>query len=303
MLAYEALRRVHGRRLGWPPEASIRRWFAGTWNDCLRAAGVVLVPDGDAVVRELGGAFSREEVLTAVRACAKDLNEPIPTLTGYLRWAKRADVRRRPGRRPLAQNVFERLFGGWPATLVAAALVEPDPIGGVGHTRTTTGGGRTVRSRSGFAYTEEQLREALREIARRLGHSPKTQDYRRERERLLEEHLAAGLPARAFPSLSMLQKRFAAWDEVLIDAGLAPVAGRQNPAPSDARRGPLPLDDEQLLAAMREAYETGRVPLHQRRLQAVAARPDSARPGGGSLPADSELLPDPGPLRDLAERV
>src|SRR5690349_13199385 len=31
--AYRGLHRLHGRRLGWPPDGTIRGWIAGSWND------------------------------------------------------------------------------------------------------------------------------------------------------------------------------------------------------------------------------------------------------------------------------
>ena len=252
--AYEDLRKLHGRRLGWPPAGTIVRWFAGTWNDALRGAGLDSVPDGDALVRELGAAFSAEEVLDAVRTYADEIGDPLPTLTGYLRWARHPKVRGRPGRRPSTQSVFDRLFGGWRNVLVAAGLARDDGVSGVGHSVRRSGGGRKVFLRSGFGYSEEQYRAALREIADRLGHSPTTGEYKHERENLLAEEHAKGLLPRAFPSLAALQKRIARWDENLVDAGLKPVDGRRNKKGCGNRANGRSVTEQEILDALREGF-------------------------------------------------
>jgi hypothetical protein len=250
--AYEDLRKVHGRRLGWPPAGTIVRWFAGTWNDALRGAGLDSVPDGDALVRELGAAFTAEEVLDAVRAYATEIGDPLPTLTGYLRWARHPKVRARPGRRPSTQSVFDRLFGGWRNVLVTAGLARDDGVGGVGHSVHSNGGGRKVFLRSGYGYSEDQYRGALREIAERLGHSPTTGEYTCEREKLLAEEHANGLPSRAFPSPASHQKRIARWD--LIDAGLEPVRGRRRKRGGGKRANGRSVTEQEILVALREGF-------------------------------------------------
>jgi hypothetical protein len=126
---YEALRREDRRRKSeWPPESSIRRFVAGTWNDALRRAQLEPVVDGDAIVVSLGGRFTREECTAAVRDCSNDLNDPLPGFADYLRWSRRPDVRRRAGRRPASQPPFDRIFNGWTDVLVAAGLAQPGQV-------------------------------------------------------------------------------------------------------------------------------------------------------------------------------
>lgn len=252
--AYRRLFTLHGRRLGWPPDGTIRRWLAGSWNDCLRAAGLEITPDGDALVRELGGALTREECLAAVRDYATESGIELPTLTGYLRWARSPKVRRRPGRRPSSQGPFDRLFGDWGAVLVDAGIAQPDAVGGVGRSTSRTVGGRKIYYRSGYGYSEEQLHGALREIAERLGHSPKTSEYKAARDELLADEMAEGKPPRAFPSLSMIQKNYEAWDDALRAAGLEPVDGRHNKVGCGTRRNGRAVTEEMCVSAIREGF-------------------------------------------------
>lgn len=253
--AYRRLFTLHGRRLGWPPDGTIRRWLAGSWNDCLRAAGLEITPDGDALVRELGGALTREECLAAVRDYTDESGIELPTLTGYLRWARSPKVRRRPGRRPSSQGPFDRLFGGWADVLVQAGVAHPDAVGGVGRSiARTDSGGKVVYRRSGYCYTDEQLHGALREIAERLGHSPKTNEYKAARNELLADELAEGKPPRAFPSLSMIQKHYEAWDDALRAAGLEPVDGRRNKVGCGNRRNGRAVTEEMCVSAIREGF-------------------------------------------------
>lgn len=75
---------------------------------------------------------------------------------------------------------FDRLFAGWPDVLVQAGVAtHPDTVGGVGRSiARTDSGGKVVYRRSGYCYTDEQRHGAQREIAERLGHSPKTNEYK-----------------------------------------------------------------------------------------------------------------------------
>src|SRR5205085_11463084 len=84
------------------------------------------VLDGDAIEGAIGPVYTIAEVIQAVRDCAADLCRP-PTVTDYLAWQQRPDVRDRSGRRPASTWVFNRIFGGFPAARVAAGLVEGEP--------------------------------------------------------------------------------------------------------------------------------------------------------------------------------
>jgi hypothetical protein len=104
--------------LSLPAEPNVRRWLGGGWNDCLTRALLDTVADTDSPSRPIGltDRFDDDEVLAALRECAADLGHA-PTQTEYLAWARRPDVRERPGRRPRSYEPFERFGGGgYPAS-------------------------------------------------------------------------------------------------------------------------------------------------------------------------------------------
>ena len=246
---YEALRSELDRKGDWPPESSIRRFVAGTWNDALRRAQLDPVSDGDAIRVQLGGRLSGEECAAAVRECSQETGNPLPTYSSYIAWSRRPDVRRRPGRRPHSQSPFSRNFERWADVLVAAGLAKPGEVTGP-VLRTPDA---SVRSTAGVRWAEEQLAEALRTIAERLGHSPNTGEFPRERERLIAEQEDSGKPVRPFPSLPSILTRFGSWDAALTAAGLDPTNGRRE---HDGRRKPSSkrFPREEMLACLREAF-------------------------------------------------
>lgn len=247
---YEALRLELGRKGDWPPESSIRRILAGTWNDALRRAQLDPVADGDAIRVQLGGRLSREECAAAVRECSEETGNPLPTYSYYIAWSRRPDVRRRPGRRPHSQSPFDRNFERWAEVLAVAGLARAGEITGpVLHAPDSS-----VRSAGAYRWTDEQLMEALRTIVERLGHPPNTGEFPRERERLIAEQESSGEPVRPFPSLSSILNRFCSWDAALTAAGLEPVSGRRD---HDGRRKPSrrKIPREEMLAGLREAFE------------------------------------------------
>jgi hypothetical protein len=246
---YKRIREQH-EDFGWPPEGSIRRWLGGSWNDALGRAGLEAVPDGDVTTYRLGSAITRDEVIAAVQACARE-GDSVPTLSQYVFWAKQPAVRRRPGRRPLSQSAFDRLFGGWLPALIAAGLVDAEAPA-----RAPSPGPGQVRP-SGYRFTREQIRAALREIAELVGRSPRTAEYHRERARLLQAQDASGRPVRALPSYNVINDRYETWDDALVDAGLEPLGGRgtKSSEPRE-RRTSKRISDEEILDVLREAHTT-----------------------------------------------
>jgi hypothetical protein len=242
---YRELRALHPERR-WPADGSLRTWLGGSWNDCLRAARLDTVPDGDVLVAQLGPAFSEQEVCEALRQCAHDLGD-IPTLAQYYGWARRPDVKRRPGRRPQSQPPFDRLFGGYCQALAAAGLVDGD--GCVQAKRTT------LQRLASYRVTEERIQEALRQVAARLGRSPRVSEYTALREEIMREALERGSPV-ALPAHSTIQQRYPVWDDALLTAGLEPLGGRSTSSrPRSARTERRPrFTDEELMAVLREAY-------------------------------------------------
>jgi hypothetical protein len=104
-----------------PPDGTVRRWLGADWNGCLKQALLDAVSDRDFAARAIGlsDRFDDDEVLAALRECASELGHP-PTVIEYFGWARRPDVRDRPGQRPLSFGPLER-FGGLRTALVAAA--------------------------------------------------------------------------------------------------------------------------------------------------------------------------------------
>ena len=242
---YRELRALRPERR-WPADGSLRTWLGGSWNDCLRAARLDTVPDGDVLVAQLGPAFSEQEVCEALRQCAQDLGD-IPTLAQYYGWARRPDVTRRPGRRPQSQPPFDRLFGGYYQALVAAGLVGGD--GAVQAKRTT------LQRLASYRVTEERIQKALQQVASRLGRSPRVREYMTARDEIMREAFERGAPV-ALPAHSTIQQRYPVWDDALVAAGLEPLGGRSTASRmrvSRAKRRPR-FADEELLAVLREAH-------------------------------------------------
>lgn len=229
--------------LGLVAEGTLRRWAGGTWNDVLVAAGLERVPDGDVDVMPLGPQFTATECVEAVQACARALGT-VPTLQGYLRWARGRDVIALPGRRPRSQGPFERHFGGWPGVLKAADQGETLPKEA------------QRRAQRGYRWSDEALVAALREVRDRLQGSPTTQQYTRERQRIQQESAAAGEP-RLLPAYLVFHNRFGNWDDALLAAGLPARGGRA--ARSAPRRRAVAqgsnYSDERMLTAIRDAWK------------------------------------------------
>ena len=103
--------RVRLPELRRPPDATVRRWLDGSWNDCLKAL-LDTPTDGDFAARRAGvnDKYEDEEVFAALRECAADLGDP-PAMTAYFRWARRPDVLERPGRRPTSRRPFNASAG------------------------------------------------------------------------------------------------------------------------------------------------------------------------------------------------
>src|SRR4051794_34215534 len=118
---YKRLREAHPER-GWPDPRSITRWLGvSSWNDALLRMRLEPISEGGVVEGSIGQAYTVDEVLQALRDCSDDLGRP-PTITEYLAWQRRPAVRARPGRRPAATWVFNRIFGGFGKARVAAGL-------------------------------------------------------------------------------------------------------------------------------------------------------------------------------------
>jgi hypothetical protein len=272
---YEGIRKVKPE-LGWPPEGSLRRWFGRvSWNECLKRAHLDAHPDGDVVVRSLGPKLAPEEITDALKACSEDVcaDRP-PAINEYLAWARRPEVKARPGRRPLSQEPFERVFGSYRNAVVASGLTAEreavhDPVTG------------RIRSASYFISDEESA-SAIREVRERIGHTPRSTEYVRERDAVITDSLEAGRP-RTLPSLNVIFRRFHSWDEALTAAGLEPLGGRRtSKGRLNLPHGPL-YPDEEILETLRQAYAEIGPPFTTTRFIAWRKRRLAEAPSGEAL--------------------
>jgi hypothetical protein len=239
---FRALRHQHKER-GWPPDASIRRWLGGSWNDALRSARLEAVPGGDVAIAQ-GGAFTIDEAILAVRACATDLGV-LPSFNDYLGWVRRPDVLSRPGRRPMSQPVFDRLWpgAGWTGALQAAGLLAGSCA--------LPSAALPVRP-SAYRFTPEQVIAALRACAEDLGRSPRSAQYIAWRRQQLTAD-----PTQPRPSYNVIIRLTAgSWDDALEAAGLPRLGGRSTRSVATVTRRPRRprFTEAELAAVLREAY-------------------------------------------------
>jgi len=188
------------RKREWPDAHSLTRWLgASKWNDALRRARLEAAPDGDMVVRQLGPRYKLDELTAALCECAAEIGVP-PSFDAYISWAKRPEVRARPGRRPGSQQPFTR-HGGFRKVLEKAGLIRM----GDGSASAATPDTGVIRT-AGYFLEEDELHAGLHEVAERLGHPPRVNEYIAERQKIYEETLAQGHP-RAIPAYNTTRFR------------------------------------------------------------------------------------------------
>jgi hypothetical protein len=230
-------RTLHNEHPEWPADGTIRSWLGyGRWNDCLSHARLDAAADEEPIRITSGPAFTRDEIVDALNDCSVEVNA-VPTLTMYLSWARRPDVRRRPGRRPRSFTPFTTLFGGYTEALKAAGLL-PGEGGDVPE---------APRLRPAkYAYTNAELIEAIQLVAGRLGYPPTVTDYLNERFAIIGEAHRNG-HARALPTYHTIINRFGSWERALtaVSSDVAP--------PRKRGRGNR-YSDEDVLRALRDAY-------------------------------------------------
>lgn len=210
---FKRLRLEHDEA-GWPPASSITRWMGeGSWHGALREAGLYAPANGDHLAVVAEAAFTEGQAVRALAACITELGFA-PPFTGYLRWAARPDVQARVDDVPLSSAPFVRLFGSWTqAVQVALDYLEDD--------RPLSEAPLAVRTVQ-WRYGAKELRGALREVARRLGRSPRRVEYRRIRMEMMREDRARGGAQPARPSLAAYYAAYRDWNTALEDADLEP---------------------------------------------------------------------------------
>jgi hypothetical protein len=230
---YRALRESL-RELGLVPDATLRRWLGGgTWNECLERALLNSVFDGDLSSAGTTDRFSEREIVDAIRECAAEQGGNTPTLQQYLAWARQPDVRARRGRRPLSWGVFAR-HGGFREVLARNGLIRDRSV-------YRDGRGRIIPSLR--SYTSDELLDAVRGVAKRLGHTPRQTEYDTTRWAILDnpradpDNSTTDEPELqpSVPTSGTLVRRYGNWTAVLAAAGV----GEGNTSGSERARSAL----------------------------------------------------------------
>ena len=238
---FKALRLAHLDN-GWPEPRTIMRWLGvRSWNGVLVRMGLEPLLDGDTIERGIAPIYTIDEVIQALRDCASDLGHP-PFETEYFAWQRRPEVKVRPGRRPAANWVFQRIFGGFGPARVAAGLAEDD--------ETAAHPTDVILRTANYRVTNEQIVDDIRYVATRTkGHLTATA-YDRERRRVYEETLAVGHP-RALASVGTIQRHYFRWPAALEAAGV----DRMARADEETRRYRVRFSKTAMFRALAEADE------------------------------------------------
>jgi hypothetical protein len=151
-------------------------------------------------------AFRDEDLLEALRAAATALGAP-PTRAAYLAWREHEARRLRP-----SPSLIARRLGSWTEGLARAGLV---PSGTTRRRRSAATTPRsTVRNHRPrrVEFSDEDLRQALRTVARAVGvAAPTRATYERHR---------ASRPRHELPSALTIEHRLGRWPGACASAGL-----------------------------------------------------------------------------------
>lgn len=296
--AYERLQDERPEQ-DWPPARTVARHLGvGSWTEVLHRCHLPEAPEGEEMEHSGNYSYSAQEVVAALQECAKDLGR-VPSWWGYICWSRRVDVKRRPGRRPRSQSVFERLWpeGGYYAALQAAGLAE-----GTDDVTTRPGGRVNAHGQvvpAGYRYAPATVRAAMRACAEDVQGTPTVSQYTAWRLDQLEADRKHGRALRAIPSVSSFLLRFNTWNEAIADAGLEARSWTTSPL----GRGRPPIRREEMQQAMQEALEAKGEPLTKKAYEQWRSERHEAgdtrhlpnvsticKRFGGWMPAHAQLL-------------
>jgi hypothetical protein len=201
---YEAWRLAQPNPREWPSGSSIGRSW-GSWSMMLDALGVTPVARPATVaMRSLGDTFTRDELLDAVRACAREVTRRPLTLRAYRKWAQQTRTQEDHARIPLSSEPFKREFGGFAFAAQEAGLTAYH------------GASRIDRG----IYSTEDVLNALRQCSSDLGErAPTTSAYRAWRKPLVAKLRRDGEGA-PLPSDTAVFEQYLTWGSALRAAGL-----------------------------------------------------------------------------------
>jgi hypothetical protein len=121
--AYEQWRRTQACGEVWPSARLIRSVIKGSWTVALRVAGLE-VPRHNHVhsVRSRQGAFTEQQLLSALRECLDATGQEIITYVAYREWALARVAADRDCVLPLKFQTFGKLLGNWDNALRVAGV-------------------------------------------------------------------------------------------------------------------------------------------------------------------------------------
>jgi len=203
--AYEAWRLEQPSPSDWPSGSSIARAFS-SWSAMLDALAVAPAARPQTVkMMAIGGEFTRDELLEAIRRCGRELGKSPLTFTDYRRWAQATRHDDGHERVPLTITPFMREFGSFSSAVTDAGL-EPFLKS------------KAAANRSW--YSRDEIAAALRGASQDLGErAPTTTQYMRWRRALLEDARSRGSKL-ALPSDTSIYAHFLTWADALHASGL-----------------------------------------------------------------------------------
>jgi hypothetical protein len=212
---YDAWRSEQERPDEWPSSTAIRNTFAGSWAKAIDALGVRPAPD--VLARRLldfTHGYKAEEALAAIHACVAALQPTRLSFATYRQWAREElhNPDRAVERLPLSEQPFLKNFGSWGEALAAAGLAD------LLRTRGKSGDRRPQGPRE--AYSEERIRDALRQATSDLGTDQlTTRQYEKWRKSRIDDAHKEGRVIH-LPGPQAVQFRFDSWPRALLKAGL-----------------------------------------------------------------------------------
>lgn len=203
---YESWRKLPKAPLGLPSEYKIRYAFGGAWRVAISCAagGEPVSVVAARQIRAQGSAYTRDELIAALREFDADPHAGRRRWVDYVRWARGVRAKDPSRRLPLSPSTFAQHDGY--LVLCREAGVH------------ACGAGAVLERH----YEGPELLEAVRQAWAELECSVymSASAYRAWRDRRRTVQLEGDAPPEQVPSAGYLAKRFGSWPDVLLAAGL-----------------------------------------------------------------------------------